>query len=341
MHGHHHSSSHDHSHGHSGHGSHSHDSHEHSGHGHGHGGHHHGGHHHSHAPKDFNRAFILGIALNVGFVAVEVIIGLLTQSLALLADALHNLSDVLGLLLAWGANHLSKQPPSQRYTYGLRRTSILAALVNAVLLLLAMGAIAWEALRRLQDPGLIDGSALIWVAGIGVVVNGLTAWLFMSGRDRDLNIRGAFLHMAADALVSLGVVLTGIAILATGWAWFDPIISLVIVVIVTAGTWQLLKDSLNLVMDAVPPRIEPAAVQLLLKERPGVTALHDLHIWAMSTTEIALTVHLVMPEGHPGDAFLCQVCQELHQHFGIDHATIQVELGDTGEPCALEPEHLI
>lgn len=328
------SSSHDADHAH-GHGAHSHDTH-------GHGGHSHSGHGHGHhVPKDFNRAFLLGIVLNVGFVAVEVTIGLFTQSLALLADALHNLSDVLGLLLAWGASHLSKQPPSQRYTYGLRRTSILAALINAVLLLLAMGAIAWEALHRLRNPGLIDGSALIWVAGIGVVINGLTAWLFMSGRDRDLNIRGAFLHMAADALVSLGVVLTGIAILTTGWTWFDPIISLVIVAIVTTGTWQLLKDSLNLTMDAVPPRIEPAAVQLFLKEQPGVTALHDLHIWAMSTTEIALTVHLVMPEGYPGDAFLCQICRELNQHFGIDHATIQVELGDTDEPCVLEPEHLI
>ncbi|HEY9761880.1 MAG TPA: cation diffusion facilitator family transporter [Trichocoleus sp.] len=336
MHGHHHPSGHDHSHGHSGH---SHDRHSHDGHS--HGGHSHGSHGHSHAPRDFNRAFILGIGLNVGFVAVEVMIGLLTQSLALLADALHNLSDVLGLLLAWGASHLSKQPPSQRYTYGLRRTSILAALINAVLLMLAMGAIAWEALRRLRDPGLVNGSALIWVAGIGVLINGLTALLFMSGRDRDLNIRGAFLHMAADALVSLGVVLTGIAILTTGWTWFDPIISLVIVVIVTTGTWQLLKDSLNLAMDAVPPQIEPAAVQLFLKEQPGVKALHDFHIWAMSTTEIALTVHLVMPNEHPGDAFLRQICQELRQHFGIDHATIQVELGDTDEACALEPDHLI
>lgn len=301
--------------------------------------HHHGHDHDGHpALGNFNRAFLLGTALNIGFVAVEITLGLMTQSLALIADAVHNLSDVMGLLLAWGASYLSLQPPSQRYTYGLRRTSILAALLNGGLLLVAMGGIAWEAIHRLRDPGQVNGATLIWVAAIGVAINGLTAWLFMSGRKSDLNIRGAFLHMAADALVSLGVVLTGIAILVTGWTWFDPVISLVIVGIITVGTGHLLRDALHLAVDAVPPQIEPAAVGTFLQERPGVKAVHDLHIWAMSTTEVALTVHLVMPEGHPGDAFLCQVTQELQHHFGIAHATVQVELGDTDAPCAFEPE---
>lgn len=308
---------------------------------HSHHGHNHAGHHPHHGPANYNRAFTIGIALNVGFVAIEAIFGLLTQSLALLADAGHNLSDVLGLVLAWGASYLVQRPPSTRYTYGLRRSSILAALLNAVVLLVAMGGIAWEAIRRVSSPDPVSGTTIIWVAAIGVLINTLTAFLFVSGRREDLNIRGAFLHMAADALVSVGVVLAGIGILVTGWLWFDPVVSLIIVVVVVVGTWRLLQDSLNLALDAVPSHIEPAAVQLLLAELPGVVQIHDLHIWAMSTTETALTAHLVMPSGHPGDAFLAQACDQLRHQFGIEHTTLQVELGDTDQVCALEPDHQV
>jgi cobalt-zinc-cadmium efflux system protein len=313
-------------------------------HSHDHGHHHHGHHHHGHshdAPENFNRAFIIGTVLNVAFVAIEAGFGFFTESLSLLADAAHNLSDVMGLLLAWGASTLAQRPPTKRYTYGFRRSSILAALINAVILLLAMGGIAWESLRRLGSPTLVDGTLMIWVAGVGVVINGITAALFMAGRERDLNIKGAFLHMAADALVSLGVVLAGIAILTTGMAWVDPAVSLIIVVVIVTGTWQLLKDALNLAMDAVPNQIEPAAVKTFLSEQAGVSAIHDLHIWAMSTTETALTVHLVMPCGHPGDRFLANLSEELRHHFNIAHATLQIEVDDTDHPCALEPDHLL
>jgi cobalt-zinc-cadmium efflux system protein len=300
-------------------------------------------HHHSHDRHvtNYNRAFAIGAALNIGFVVVEAVFGFLTDSLALLADAGHNLSDVLGLLLAWGANFLAQSPPSIRYTYGLRRSSILAALINSVVLLVAMGGIAWEAIQRFSNPASISGFTIIWVALIGVAINTATALLFVSGRKEDLNIKGAFLHMAADALVSVGVVLAGIAILTTGWLWFDPAISLIIVCIVVVGTWQLLKDSLNLSLDGVPDRIEPAAVRTFLAELPGVAQIHDLHIWAMSTTETALTVHLVMPEGHPGDRFLANVCEELHHHFGIEHSTIQIEINDSDLSCKYEPEHKV
>ncbi|MBF2035670.1 MAG: cation transporter, partial [Leptolyngbyaceae cyanobacterium T60_A2020_046] len=257
-------------------------------------------HAHHHAPKTYTRAFQIGIGLNIGFVLIEAGFGWITQSLALLADAGHNLSDVMGLLLAWGASYLAQRPPSPVYTYGLRRSTILAALFNSMLLLLAVGGIAWEALRRLQDPTPVPGMTLIWVAGVGVVINTLTALLFFSGGKGDLNIRGAFLHMAADALVSVGVVLAGVAILLTGWLWFDPAISLVIVGVIVAGTWNLLREALGLILDRVPKHIEPLAVRTFLRELPGVAQVHDLHIWAMSTTETALTAHLVMPEGCPG-----------------------------------------
>lgn len=305
-------------------------------------GRHHGHHHgHHHGPISVNRAFILGTALNVGFVAVEAAAGLLTGSLALLADAGHNLSDVLGLLLAWGATYLTQRPPSQRYTYGLRRSSILAALLNGMILLVAMGGIAWEAVRRFGDPSPVAGSIVIGVAAVGVVINTATALLFLPGHDRDLNLRGAFLHMAADALVSLGVVLAGVAIVLTGWLWFDPVISLVIVTVVVLGTWQLLQDSLNLALDGVPKTIEPLAVQTYLTELPGVDCVHDLHIWGMSTTEIALTAHLVMPQGHDGDGFLKWVGRGLNEKFGIAHATLQVEMGDPDHPCHLAPDDII
>lgn len=298
-------------------------------------------HHHDHhqAQPSHNRAFLIGTSLNLGFVLVEAGFGWRTQSLALLADAGHNLSDVMGLLVAWGASYLTQRPPNQTYTYGLRRSSILAALLNSMMLLVAMGAITWEALRRLQNPSPVSGSTLIWVAGVGVIINTVTALLFLSGRDKDLNIRGAFLHMAADAMVSLGVVLAGIAIIVTGWLWLDPAISLVIVGVILVGTWSLLNDALGLILDRVPKHIEPLAVRTFLRELPGVAQVHDLHIWAMSTTETALTAHLVMPTGCPGDSFLAHACDELHHHFTIDHATLQVETGDAQYPCHLEPEH--
>lgn len=292
--------------------------------------HHHG---HSHAPANYNRAFIIGIILNIGFVLVEAGFGFLTNSLALLADAGHNLSDVLGLLLAFGATWLTRRRPTPRYTYGLRRSSIMAALFNACFLLVAMGAIALESIQRLNNPTPVSGNIVIGVALVGIVINGITAWLFMSGREQDLNIKGAFLHMAADALVSAGVVLAGIAILTTGWLWFDPVVSLIIVVVIVVGTWNLLRDSLNLALDAVPEGIEPQAVRTYLSELSGVVGVHDLHIWAMSTTETALTAHLVMLTGNPGDGFLSRISMELHDNFGIEHTTIQIETGNFLRPC--------
>ncbi|GBE93774.1 cation diffusion facilitator family transporter [Nostoc cycadae] len=296
---------------------------------------------HEHGQGNYNRAFAIGTALNIGFVIVEAIYGYRANSLALVADAGHNLSDVLGLLLAWGASALTQRPPTRRHTYGLRRSSILAALINALVLLLAMGAIAWEAVRRFSEPSSVSGGTVIGVAVVGIIINTVTALMFMSGRQKDLNIRGAFLHMAADAGVSLGVVLAGIAIVFTGWLWFDPVVSLIIVVVVVVGTWQLLKDSLNLALDAVPAGIEPLAVRTYLAELRNVAGVHDLHIWGMSTTETALTAHLVMPTGHPGDAFLVQVNRELQDHFGIEHTTFQIETGDPSYPCPLAEENVV
>ncbi|MEL7502429.1 MAG: cation diffusion facilitator family transporter [Cyanobacteria bacterium J06554_6] len=298
--------------------------------------HSHHGHGHSHAqPGAYGRAFLIGTALNVLFIGVEVGVGLGIQSLALLADAVHNLSDVLGLLLAWAASWLTQQPPTATYTYGFRRSSILAALFNGLLLMLAMGGILWEAVQRLGQPAEVSGGLLMGVAGVGVVINGLTAVMFMSGRHHDLNLRGAFLHMAADALVSLGVVLTGLGLLLTGWAWLDPVISIAIALFVLYTTWGLLSDALRLSMDRVPRHIEPALVQTFLQELPGVQQVHDLHIWPMSTTETALTAHLVMPAGSPGDGFLAQLAQQLKQSFGIGHVTVQVETDDQCRACNL------
>lgn len=303
--------------------------------------HSHDHHGHGHTPATFNRAFAIGTVLNIGFVIVEAVYGYLANSLALFADAGHNLGDVLGLILAWGASTLALRPPSHRYTYGLRASSILAALLNAIILMLSMGAIAWEAIHRFDDSTPVSGITMIGVAFIGILINAGTAIMFASGRKTDLNIRGAFLHMAGDALVSLGVVIAGIAILMTQWLWLDPLVSLILVVIVVIGTWDLLKDSVNLALDGVPEGIDPRAVKSYLMECPGVVTIHDLHIWAMSTTETALTVHLVIPQGYPGDAFLWEVSQELNHHFGIKHCTIQVETGDSQYPCALEPDHLV
>jgi len=290
-------------------------------------------HHHSHgdahrAPIDYGRSFGVGIALNIAFVLVEAAAGLLANSMALLADAGHNLSDVLGLALAWGAYLLAKRPPTRRYTYGLQGTSILAALTNAILLLLACGAIAWEAIRRLLDPPLVTGMTMIVVAAIGILINAATALLFARGRKGDLNIRGAFLHMIADAVVSAGVVAAGIIVLLTGLEWIDPAMSLLIVAVIVAGTWGLFRDALGLALNAVPPAINPDAVAERLRGLAGVTAVHHLHIWPMSTTTNALTAHLVMPGGHPGDAFLAAAAHTIEHDFGIGHATFQVEMGE-------------
>ncbi len=292
---------------------------------------------HQHGPPNYNRAFALGIALNLTFVAAEAVFGVRANSLALVADAGHNLSDVLGLALAWGASLLSARIPTPRRTYGLRRSSILAALLNAVILLVAIGAIAWEAIGRFRDPGPVSSGTIIGVAAIGVVINGVTALLFMRGRERDLNIRGAYLHMAADAGVSVGVVIAGGVIAATGWFWVDPVVSLVIVLLIAIGTWGLLRDSFNLALDAVPEGIDPGAIDDYLAQLPGVVAVHDLHIWAMSTTEAALTVHLVKESDRVDDALLRRICGELHDRFGIEHTTIQFESAWADYPCGQAP----
>jgi cobalt-zinc-cadmium efflux system protein len=283
----------------------------------------------------------VGVALNGGFVIAEVIYGLMAHSLALLADAGHNLSDVLGLLMAWGASVLAKRLPSSRFTYGLRSTSILAAVINAVLLLTVTGGIAWEAIGRFGQPGSINSTTVMVIAGIGVVINTATALMFMRGGDDDLNIRGAFLHMAGDALISLGVVISGAIILYTGWSWLDPAVSLVIALLIVAGTWGLLRDSVHLALQAVPQGMPAEKVRAYLQALPGVAAIHDLHIWGMSTTETALTVHLVIPAGYPGDAFTCAVADTLQSRFSIGHATIQVETGDLAAPCKLAPDHIV
>ena len=306
--------------------------HRHEGHGHAHG--------HNHAPMDYGRAFAIGITLNLVYVATEAAFGLLANSVALLADAAHNLSDVLGLVLAWGASILAKRLPSKRFTYGWRSSSILAALGNGAFLLLVTGGIAWEAIQRFMEPAPIEGTIVIWVAALGVVVNTGTALLFMSGRKQDLNIRGAYLHMAADAAVSLGVVVAGIAMVYTGWLWLDPLVSLAVVAVIVIGTWGLLRDSVRLALAAVPEGIEIESVRAYLAGLSGVTELHDLHVWGMSTTETALTAHLVMPQGHPGDAFLADVCTRLQHDYRIGHATIQIET-DPERACALAPDSVI
>jgi cobalt-zinc-cadmium efflux system protein len=302
--------------------------------------HDHGGHGHSHAPADFGRAFLIGTILNLGFVAVEAGYGIAANSVALLADAGHNLSDVLGLLVAWGAASLGKRAPTVHYTYGLRRTSILAALFNAIFLLVAIGAIAYEAFGRLAAPEPVAGGIVMAVAAIGIVINGVTAWLFSSGRKGDLNVRGAFLHMVSDAVVSAGVVVSAFTIGLTGWLWLDPATSLVIVAIIMIGTWGLLKDSVAMALDRVPDGIAPRDVEAALTGLPGVARVHDLHIWSMSTTEVALTAHLVMPTGCPGDAFLHDAADMLHDRFEIGHATLQVERSDDAA-CRLEPAHRV
>ena len=290
-------------------------------------------HHHHHAAPDYNRAFAIGVTLNIIFVLVEVYYGLVANSLALLTDAGHNISDVLCLLLAWGAAALATRRPSARRTYGYSRATILASLASGLLLLAAVGAIGWEAVGRFVQPVVPAGSTIMVVAGVGVVINTATALMFIRGKDDDLNIRGAFLHMAADAAVSLGVLLSGAIIWKYGLAWVDPLISLVIAGVIFFSTWDLMRDSANLAVDAVPRNVDPEKVRGFLTSRPGVSDIHDLHIWALSTTDNALTAHLVMPEIPGEDAFLHQLTERLKQQFNIDHATIQIERGDGEVDC--------
>jgi cobalt-zinc-cadmium efflux system protein len=320
----HHHLSHDHHHGHS-------HAHDHAGGGHGHAG-------HSHAPDSFGFAFAVGSSLNAAFVVAELVFGYAANSLALISDAIHNLSDVMALLLAWGAVWLAQKRPTDTHTYGYRRASILVALFNAGLLLVAVGGIAAEAINRIQAPVAVASWTVIWVAALGVFINGGTALLFMRGRHSDLNIRGAYLHMAADASVSLGVVVAALVIMATGWFWIDPVISLGIAAVVLASGWGLARDSVNLALDAVPKGIELAHVQQYFRSLEGVIEVHDLHVWAMSTNETALTAHLVRPSGHD-DVFLHHVCEELAHRFNIHHATLQIET--SGEICKLAPAEAV
>jgi cobalt-zinc-cadmium efflux system protein len=299
------------------------------------------GHHHSHTPPaDAGRAFALAIGLNAAFVAIEFAYGFIANSTALMADAGHNLSDVLGLGLAWGAALLTKSAPTRRFTYGLRGSSILAALLNALLLMVACGAIAWEAVLRFAHPEPVAGTTVSIVAAIGVLVNGFSAWLFMSGSKDDINVRGAYLHMAADAGLSLGVVVAGLVVMYTGWRWLDPAVSLVIVVIIVAGTWSLMRESVQMALAGVPANVDAGKVNAFLAAQAGVTEVHDVHIWAMSTTETALTAHLVMPGGYPGDATIDGVVAQLREDFSIHHCTLQVEQGTTRHAgCALRDTH--
>jgi len=305
--------------------------------------HSHGHHGHSHAPANFGRAFAIGVALNSGFVVLEVVYGLFAHSLALVADAGHNLSDVFGLLMAWGAAVWAQRPPTPRYTYGWRRSSVLAALANAIFLLVSVGVIAWEAIRRLNEPANVSAPTIIWVAAAGIVVNAVTAIMFMSGRKHDLNIRGAYLHMAADALISAGVVVAGIGILFTGWQWLDPVVSLVLVAVIIFGTWGLLRDSFNLAVDAVPPGIDITAVRDFLAGLPNVANVHHLHVWGLSTSEVALTAHVVLDHDNSDNALLRRINHDLHEQFDIDHATIQFESRANpccvGEDCASAHPH--
>jgi cobalt-zinc-cadmium efflux system protein len=297
---------------------------------------------HNHGPVNYNGAFAVGVVLNFGFVIAEVIFGFTADSLALLADAGHNLSDVAGLLLAWGASVLSRLQPTAKRTYGYRSTTIIAALVNAVILLIAVGGIALESVQRFKSPAPAAGETIIIVAAIGVVINTATALLFFAGRKKDLNIRGAYLHMASDAGVSIGVVLAGIGIMTTGWSWIDPLVSLVIAAIILVSTWGLLTESMNLALQAVPAGIDTQMVSDYLSRLPGVTAVHDLHIWAISTTETALTAHLVKPDPIDDDVLITQVRRDLFENFGIDHITLQWERSDSFVQCgaACEPKKI-
>jgi cobalt-zinc-cadmium efflux system protein len=293
--------------------------------------------HHSHEHADFSRAFAVGVALNASYVVAQIVFGIMAHSLALLADAGHNFGDVLGLLLAWCAIYLGKTRATARRTYGLGRSSILAALVNAILLLLAVGGITWEAIRRFGNPGEVAGRTVMIVAALGIVINGITAFFLSRGNKHDLNIKGAFLHMIADAAISAGVFIAGVVILFTSWHWIDPVASLLINLVIVWGTWGLLRRSLSMALDLVPENVDATAVRRFLETQNGVTAVHDLHIWPLSTTRTALTVHLEMPNGADGgDIFLHDLCEQLHLQFGIEHSTVQIE--QNAETCSLAPE---
>jgi cobalt-zinc-cadmium efflux system protein len=294
---------------------------------------HHG--HCNHGRHAVSRSLAIGIALNVAFVAIEIAYGLQANSLALLADAGHNASDVLGLVIALIAMRLALRKPSKRFTYGLQSASIMAALANALLLLVAVGGISWEALQRLSQPEQPAAMTMIVVAAVGVFINGITAYFLHAGHHKDLNIRSAYLHMLADATVSVGVVVSGIVMMNTGWLWIDPLVSLVIALVIVAGTWSLLRDSTSLALHAVPRNIDIGEVKAYLKGLDGVSEVHDLHVWAMSTTGVALSAHLLMPAGHPGDAFIHSTTHELEHRFNINHATLQIEIGNSADPCAL------
>ncbi|MEI9996893.1 MAG: cation diffusion facilitator family transporter [Rhizomicrobium sp.] len=297
--------------------------------------HHHHDHGHHHAPpKDFGTMFLLGTLLNVGIVVLQATYGIIAHSTALLADAGHNLSDVLSLLIAWGAAGLARRAATTRYTYGLRGSSIIAALFNAVFLMVVLGGIAWEAIQRLSDPAPVQGGIVMIVAAAGIVINGISAWLFASGSKGDINVRGAFLHMLSDAVVSFGVLVAGGLIVLTGWLWLDPAVTLVVVVVIFWGTWRLLRDSVSMALAGVPSGIDPEKVRAYLGTVPGVTRIHDLHIWPMSTTETALTCHLVMPGRHPGDTFTVAIAKELRHAFGIEHTTLQIEVS-TDADCGV------
>ena len=292
-------------------------------------GHEAAGHLHSHGPMNYDRVFAIGITLNVTYAAIEAVTGYWLNSLSLIADAGHNFSDVLGLLLAWAAVWLSRREPSSQHSYGLGRSSILAALANAVLLFAALAVIVWESVSRFSNPQPIMTGPVIWIATVGILINGFTAWLFMRGSKTDINVRGAYLHMAADAAVSLGVVVSALVMSFTGWLWLDPVTSLVIAAVIAVSSWSLLVHSLRLSLDGVPPHIDAEGIARYLASDSHVKDLHDLHIWALSTEAVALTAHVVCPAGHPGDAWLARVCDELHTKYEIDHATIQVETGET------------
>jgi cobalt-zinc-cadmium efflux system protein len=301
----------------------------------------HGAHAHSHAPATFGRAFAVGIALNTAYVIAEALYGVLANSLALIADAGHNFGDVLSLAVAWFASSLARRAPTERYTYGLRGSSILAALSNAVVLLLVTGGIAWAAILKLAHPSPAGGLTMIVVASGGVLINGATAMMFASGRKGDINIRAAFAHMASDAMVAMGVAVSGAAILLTHWAWLDPAVSLAIGALIVWGTWSLMRESLDLALHAVPASVNRAEVLGYLRGLPGVSEVHDLHIWGMSTTENALTAHLVRPGRELDDSLLRRACVDLRERFSVHHATLQIEEGLADHPCELAPMEVV